>query len=251
MNGFSGGVNLGTTLLQSHQTIGGARSVFVKNASRHKDDLSFLPHGGRLMNPFKGAAKIYAGDLFEYRTDANGDNPVVYLLKTYKVKSQSSTKVVIYKDGYKHIPFVGDVLMKAPSVIGGTGKAYTVSAVAVNAEGNWELTFSTAIDTVVDGDILVEAEAASATGTMLVKNINSVAACDYDCFYAPASGDDDFDGARYHIAPIAEAVMYINKMSPVPACVQALNLCNVNGWFMVSAYNNANIAKRVSALEAA
>lgn len=228
---------MGATLLQAHQTIGGARSVFVK-LEGHKNELVFLPHGGKLKNPFNGAAKIFAGDLFEYRTDTNGENPELYLLKTYKVKSQSSTKVVIYKDGYKHIPFVGDVLMKAPSAIGGTGKAYTVSAVAVNTEGNWELTFSTAIDTVVDGDILVEAEAASATGTMLVKNINAVASCDYDCFYAPASGDADFDGARYHLNPIAEAVMFIHKMSPLPACVLALNQSNVNGWFMASALRN-------------
>lgn len=225
---------MGTTLLQSHGSYGGAKSVFVKLGGSGKDDLLFPTHGGRLMNPFKGAARIFAGDLFEYRTDANGENPEVYLLKTYKVKSQSGTTVVIYKDGYKHIPFVGDVLMKAPNVIGGTGKAYTVSAVAVNSDGNWELTFNTAIDSVVDGDVLVEAKEEAAEGEMLVKVVNSVAACDYDCFYAPAVDANDWEGARYHISPALGGLMYTNKMSPMPACVLSLNKCDVNGWFRVS-----------------
>ena len=173
----------------------------------------------------------------EYRTNANGEKPEIYLLKTYKVKSQSGSKVVIYKDGYKHIPFVGDVLMKAPSAIGGAGKAYSVTAVSVNADGNWELTFSTAIDTVVDGDVLVEAEGVGAAKNMLVKAINCVAPCDYDCVYDPASGDSDWEGARYFLTPALEGLMYVSRMSPVPACVEALNKCNVNVWFAVDFRN--------------
>ena len=223
---------MGTTLLQRHETIGGARSVFVK-LQGVKNDLVFPTHGGQLKNPFKGKAKFYAGDLMEYRADATGQNPEIYLLKTYKVKSQNGTKVVIYKDGYKHIPFVGDILMKAPSVIGGTGKAYTVTAVALDADGNWELTFGTAIDSVSDGDVLVEGEEVGASKAMLVKRINAVAPCDYDCFYEPSTGDNDFDGARYIMVPALIGTMYVGKMSPVPACVLALNKCDVNGWFKV------------------
>lgn len=227
---------MGTTMLQSHQTLGGARSVFVKLRGDN-DNLIFPTHGGQLKNPFKGAAKIFAGDLMEYRTDANGENPSVYLLKTFKVKSQNSTKVVVYKDGFKHIPFVGDILMKAPSTFSGKGKGYAVTAVAVDIDGNWELTFATAIDTVADGDILVEAAESGASVGMLVKTVNAVAPCDYDCFYEPASGDSDWEGARYLLTPALSGLMYINKMSPVPACALAKNLCNVNGWFKLDYCN--------------
>ena len=226
------GVFMGTTMLQSHQTIGGARSVFVK-LQGVKNDLVFPTHGGQLANPFKGKAKFFAGDLMEYRPDTNGVHPSIYLLKTYKVKSQSGTKVVIYKDGYKHIPFVGDILMKAPSELGGTGKAYAVTAVALDANGNWELTFGTAIDSVSDGDILVEGKEAGASKEMLVKRINCVAPCDYDCFYDPAVDSTDFYGARYLMTPALIGTMIEAKMSPLPACVKALNKCDIPGWFKV------------------
>ena len=225
-----GGVFMGATLLSAHSTLGGAKSVFVKLAGSGKDDLLFPAHGGRLMNPFLGAARIFAGDLFEYRTDENGEEPEVYLLKTYEVVSISGTTAVIKKDNYKHIPFVGDSLMVAPSEIGGTGTDATVTAVKVNASGNWELTLSAAL-TASAGDVLVESDG---EGTMLVKNINSVASCDYDCYYQPSTGDTDWDGARYHISPALGGIMYISKMSPLPACVLALNECKVNGWFKVA-----------------
>lgn len=226
------GAFMGTTMLQSHVTIGGARSVFAK-LQGVKNDLVFPTHGGQLANPFKGAAKIFAGDLMEYRPDANGAHPSIYLLKTYKVKSQAGTKVVIYKDGYKHIPFVGDVLMKAPSAIGGKGKAYAVTAVEIDGNGNWELTFATAIDSVSDGDILVEGSESGANKEMLVKRINAVAPCDYDCFYDPAANSDDFYGARYMMTPALCGTMIIAKMSPLPDCVANLNKCDIPGWFKV------------------
>jgi len=226
------GVFMGTTMLQSHNTIGGARSVFVK-LQGVKNDLVFPTHGGQLANPFKGKAKIFAGDLMEYRPDENGVHPSIYLLKTYKVKSQASTKVVIYKDGYKHIPFVGDVLMKAPDEIGGKGKAYAITAIDLDQDGNWELTFGTAIDSVSDGDILVEAEETGASKAMLVKRINCVAPCDYDCFYDPAANGSDFYGARYLMTPALIGTMIEAKMSPLPACVKNLNKCDIPGWFKV------------------
>lgn len=248
MNNVIRGSFIGDVLLQSHHTLGGARSVFVK-LEGVKNDLVFPTHGGILKNPFKGAAKIFAGDLFEYRPDANGQKPELYLLKTFKVKSQSTTKVVVYKDGYKHVPFVGDVLMKAPSAIGGTGKAYAVNAVNINSDGNWELTFGTAIDTVTDGDVLVEAESAGASKAMLVKRINAVAPCDYDCFYEPAASSSDWEGARYMLTPALIGTMYLGKMSPVPACVSVLNKCDVNGWFKVDGLAAPSLAGRVEALE--
>ena len=243
------GVFMGTTMLQSHLTIGGARSVFVK-LQGVKKDLVFPTHGGQLANPFKGKAKFFAGDLMEYRPDSHGVHPSIYLLKTYKVKSQSGTKVVIYKDGFKHVPFVGDILMKAPASIGGTGKAYAVTAVSVNSDGNWELTFGTAIDSVSDGDILVEGKETGTNKEMLVKRINCVAPCDYDCFYDPATSSSDFDGARYMMTPALIGTMIEAKMSPVPACVKALNKCDIPGWFKVDGLAAPAAAGDIAALDA-
>ena len=234
------GYFMGRTLAQTRGSIGGARSVFVK-LQGVKNELVYPPFGGQVQNPFKGVAKIYAGDLMEYRLDENAVNPKIYLLKTYKVQNMSTTTVHIYRDGYSHIPFVGDVLMKAPDAIGGTGKAYTVTAVEQSTNGGhntWKLTFSTAIDECTDGDVLVEAESENASGKMLVKAINAVAAQDYD-FLIPnvatvsGSNDTDFDNARYYLTPALGGLMYINKMSPMPKCILDLNKCNVNGWFKV------------------
>lgn len=243
---YPNGLFLGTTMLQRHETLGGARSVFVK-LQGVKNDLVFPTHGGQLANPFKGKAKIFAGDLMEYRPDVNGIHPAIYLLKTYKVKSQDGTKVVIYKDGFKHIPFVGDILMKAPSVLGGTGKAYAVTAISIASDGNWQLTFSTAIDSVSDGDVLVEAKESGASKAMLVERINCVAPCDYDCFYDPAASDSDFDGARYLLTPALAATMYVNRMSPLPACAAAMNKCDIPGWFKVDGLSAAKESAAQSA----
>ena len=238
-NNYSG-VLLGRTLIQQRGEIGGARSVFVKLQGKD-NQLVFPTFGGKVMNPFKGAAKIYAGDLIEYRTDENDWNPEIYILKTYKVKSSSGTTVKLYRDGFSHIPFVGDILMKAPDDIAAkTGTSVTVTAVKRTTDSNtnvWELTVSSAL-TASDGDILVEAkEQASGTAEMLVKNINAVAPCDYDFLFSPvadASDEDDFDGARYLITPALGGLMYKEKMSYLPACVEVFNHANVNGWIEVS-----------------
>lgn len=233
----------GRTLVQQRGEIGGARDVFVK-LSGLKNDLIFPTFGGRVKNPFKGAAKIYAGDLIEYRTNNKGVKPEIYLLKTYQVaKATSDTTIEIVRDRYKHIPFVGDVLMKAPDVIGGAGAAYTVKAVAKSDRGGdasnekvWILTVSTTLGSLVKGDILVEAESENASGTMLVKNINAVAPCDYDFLYDnvsdPTDETDEFDAARYFMTPALGGLMYKWKMSPIPTCVEkAANEIKVNGWF--------------------
>lgn len=245
VNDKSTGVFFGRTLVQQRGEIGGARSVFVK-LQGNKNELVFPTFGGRVMNPFKGQAKIYAGDLIEYRTDENGVKPEIYLLKTYKVFSQSSTTIKLYRDGYKHIPFVGDIIMKAPDdITAKTGNSATVTAVRKGTDTNqdvWEVTVDTAL-TLTKDDILVEAKAA-ATGTaeMLVQNINAVAPCDYDFVYSsvadPTDDDDEFDAARYFMTPALGGTMYKSKMSPIPACCEVFNLANVNGWFTIDGRTN-------------
>lgn len=229
------GVFLGAALLQQKGNVGGSRAVFVK-LQGVKNDLVFPAFGGLLKNPFKVAAKIFAGDLFEYRTDANGLKPELYLLKTFEVAkatgSATDTVIEIVNDGYRHVPAVGDVLMVAPNAIGGTGTAVTVSAVTASA-GKWNVTLSATLGSLAKGAVLVEAEGAGSSKKMLVKAINAIAPCDYDTYYAPATGDEDFDGARYMLTPALHATAYISKMSPLPACVIAQNKSRINGWFEI------------------
>lgn len=221
----------GRKTIQRRASVGGARSVFVK-LQGNKNELVYPTFGGFIQNPFKGAAKMFAGDLIEYRTDENGVNPEVYFLKTYLVKSVSGNTVNVVRDGYKHIPFVGDKLGVAPEEIGGAMTAATVNAVAkavVDGVDVWALTMSGAV-AAEEGDVLVEADA---EGKMLVKAINAVAPTDLDMGDAPATGDEDFDGARYSYTPALGGIMYVNKMSPLPECVLKLNIAKVNGWFQV------------------
>ena len=155
------------------------------------------------------------------------------MLKTYLVVSVSGTTVNIARDPYKHVPFVGDKLGVAPETIGGAMTAATVNAVNKAVVGDVEvcaLTMSAALAGAKTGDVLVEA---GADNKMVVKAINAVAHADMDMLDAPATGDEDFDGARYSYTPALGGIMYINKMSPLPACVLALNQAKVNGWYQI------------------
>lgn len=227
------GVFRGRKTIQNSGTIGGARSVFVK-LQGNKNELVYPTFGGYIMNPPKGAPfKFYAGDLVWYKTDENGVNPEIYILKTYQVVSASGTTVNILNDGFKHVPFAGDKIGVAPAEIGGEMTAVTVTAVKnaeVGGKKVWAVTTDSAL-TANEGDILVEADAED---TMLVKNINAVTPVDLDMFDAGIAVDaDDYDGARYSFTPALGGLMYTNKMSPLPECVKKLNLSKVNGWFKV------------------
>lgn len=225
------GVFRGRKTIQRRDSVGGSRSVFVK-LQGNKNELVYPTFGGFIKNPFLGAAKLYAGDLMEYRTDGNGVNPEIYILKTYIVVSASGTTVNIARDAYKHVPFVGDKLGVAPEEIGGAVTAATVTKVTKTKVGEvdvWALTFDSAVDA-SEGDVLVEADA---DGKMMVKAINAVAHADMDMLDAPATDDEDFDGARYSYTPALGGIMYINKMSPMPDCVLKLNQAKVNGWYQI------------------
>ena len=227
------GVFRGRKTIQRSGSVGGSRAVFVK-LQQNGNQLIYPTFGGFIKNPFRGSAKFFAGDLMWYKTDENGVHPEVYILKTYEVVSASGATLNILNDGYKHKPFVGDKLGVAPAEIGGAMTAQTVIAVANATEDGktvWKVTFDGTI-TANKGDVLVEA---GSDNTMLVKAINAVSPTDNDMLDAPATSDEDFDNARYSFTPALGGLMYTNKMSPLPACVKALNKSDVNGWFKVQA----------------
>lgn len=254
----------GLGLIQKQGEVGGYRNVFVNLVGNH-DDLVYPHFGGKVMNPPKGRAKMWAGDLLEYRplVGANGKlDPEIYILRTFKVADavSASTTVYIERDEFRHKPFTGDVLMVAPDVIGGEGTAVKVTAVSattttINEQtvDVWALTISAAL-TIAKGAVLVEAESfsegTSATKKMLVKNINGVFDCDTDFIENENIADvgvtrdgegkitavtgADFYKARYQYTPSLGGLMWIHKMSPMPQCVLDLNQCNVPNWYHVN-----------------
>ena len=128
------GVFRGRKLIQRRGEVGGAKSVFVK-LQGIKNELVYPTFGGFIQNPFKGAAKMFAGDLMYYETDEHGAKPKIWLLKTYKVVAVEGAVVYIENDGYKHIPFVGDSLGVAPEEIGGAMTAQVVTKVEKTTYG--------------------------------------------------------------------------------------------------------------------
>lgn len=232
------GVFLGKTLLQRRGEIGGARYVFVK-LQGNKNELVFPTFGCKIMNPFKGTAKMYAGDLIEYRYNDGEKGATGYILKTYVVAKNTTngtdTEIYIVRDGYKHIPFVGDTIMKAPATLDGTGTAVTVTKVEATVDTNkdvWKLTLSATLTTLKAGDVLVEAAEAGESQKPMVTNPNAMCPADYDFLYEPSTGDSDFDGARYFMTPVLHGTAYIDRMSPMPKSVlDARNKSLVTGWF--------------------
>lgn len=231
INDYQIGAFRGRKLIQRRGEVGGAKSVFVK-LQGIKNELVYPTFGGQIKNPFKGAAKMFAGDLCEYRTNDKGVKPEIFILKTYLVESVSGAVVNIVKDGYKHIPFVGDKIGVAPDEIGGAVTAVTINSIKVAKVGDvdvWACTCSATL-AAEKGDVLVEADA---EGKMMVKAINGVFDADADMLDAPSTGDEDFDGARYLYTPALGGIMYAHKMSPMPKCVLDLNIAKVNGWFQI------------------
>lgn len=231
INDYQIGAFRGRKLIQRRGEVGGAKSVFVK-LQGIKNELVYPTFGGQIKNPFKGAAKMFAGDLCEYRTNDKGVKPEIFILKTYLVESVSGAVVNIVKDGYKHIPFVGDKIGVAPDEIGGAVTVVTINSVKVAKVGEvdvWACTCSATLNA-EKGDVLVEADE---EGKMMVKAINGVFDADADMLDAPSTGDDDFDGARYLYTPALGGIMYAHKMSPMPKCVLDLNIAKINGWFQI------------------
>lgn len=230
----------GRVMIQAKGSTGGWRSVFVKFGGI-KNFLKYPPIGGILRNPFKGRAKIYAGDIIEFVGPDSGDTSAstLKILKSYEVAAAtgaSDKTVYITRDGFKHIPFVGDNIMIAPTTLEATGTAVTITAVmsTVNAGVDvWKLTLSATLGSLTKGAILVEAEEAGTDKKAMVTNPNAFAPCDYDFLFDPATTDTS-DDARYMFTPCLaspDCVLIKSKMSPLPPAVAALNTCKVPGWF--------------------
>lgn len=229
----------GRALVQARGSIGGHRYVFVKLQMSGKDALVFPTTGCVIKNPFKGNARAFAGTLFEYNPDGTG-----YILKSYAVAKATAettdTDIYLKRDGYSLIPFVGDILMVAPTTLTGKGTAVTVTAVKAETDATagdvWKVTLSATLGALTTSSVLVEAKEAGASKEAMVTNPNSYLPCDFDFVFDPAASDNDFDGARYLITPalaLGDVFLYTDRMQPLSAVLKGLNKSKVNGWFNI------------------
>lgn len=237
-----GAVFMGRTLVQAHGNIGGYRNVFVKIVNSNKGALSYPTSGGIVKNPFPGRAKIYAGDFCEYTPnldDAHGAE--VKILKFYeaaKEATSSDVTIKIVRDGYRHIPFVGDNIMVGQKDFTTKAKGVSVTRVEKSTDTGvdvWILTLSEALGVAVKkGDILVEAAGTGASVLPMVTNPNSYADKDMDFLYDPSTSDEDYDGARYMFTPALaqqDTIIDLLAVGKLPPAVLALNKSRVKTWF--------------------
>ena len=229
-----GAVMNGNVMVQAEGEIGGQRYVFAGLEALVKNAFVRPPIGGVLANPFKGPAKIYAGDLIEHDLGiANGKGATVKILKAYSVAkattADTDTDIYIKRNGYVHIPFVGDTLMIAQKDFATKAKAVTVTAVAVDTvteEGDaWKVTLSAALGGLKVDDVLVEAEKAGASVLPMVTNPNCFAPNDYD-FPIHDIGGDKFHSPRTFVNFCMlnhDVVMWKDKMGPLAPAVIAMN----------------------------
>lgn len=233
----------GRALVQARGSIGGHRYVFVKLQMSGKDALVFPTSGGIVKNPFKGNARAFAGTLAEYIPSNGSNGSEIRILKSYSVakatSESSDTDIYLKRDGYSLIPFVGDVLMVAPTTLTGKGTAVTVTAVEKATDGTagvWKVTLSATLGALTTSSVLVEAKEAGSNKEAMVTNPNCYLPCDFDFVFDPAASDDDFDGARYLITPalaLGDVFLYEDRMQPLSAALKALNKSKVKGWFNI------------------
>lgn len=237
-----GGAYMGRTLIQAHGNIGGHKNVFVKLVKGSKDALCYPTTGGILKNPFKGRAKIYAGDLCEYTPNQDATHGAeVKILKYYEVAktaTNTDTTIQIVRDGYHHIPFVGDTIMVGQKDFTTKAVGVTITAVEKTTDGVkdvWKLTLSATLGVALSvGTILVEAEKAGSSVLPMVTNPNAYADKDMDFLFDPRQGDDDLEGALYLFTPALaqeDTVIDLVAIGNLPPAVLALNKSRVKSWF--------------------
>lgn len=235
-----GAVFTGRTLIQAHGSIGGHKNVFVKLVKGSKDALCYPTTGGILKNPFKGRAKIYAGDLIEYTPNQDAQTGAeVKILKFYELAKDATstdTTIKLVRDGYHHIPFVGDTIMVGQKDFTTKALGVTITAVEKSTEGSadvWNVTLSATLAVALKkGNILVEAEKAGATVLPMVTNPNAYADKDMDFLYdANMEGLDDL---QYMLTPALaqeDTVIDLVAIGNLPPAVLALNKSRVKSWF--------------------
>lgn len=234
--GTRGMLNHGATIIQTEGKVGGTRYVFAGLEALIKNAFVHPPIGGKLINPFKGPAKIYAGDFIEhdlgFTAGSKYHGATIKILKAYGVaKNADNADTVIYivRNGFVHIPFPGDNIMIGQEDFKTEAKGVTISAVEATTDDTagdvWKVTLSAALGTLKVGDVLVEAADVGESVLPMVTNPNCFAPSDNDFPYFDAGGDE-YHKPRTNINFCMlnpDCVMWLDRMGPVPPAVKAMN----------------------------
>ena len=160
------------------------------------------------------------------------------IVEAAKEATSSDVTIKIVRDGYRHIPFVGDNIMVGQKDFTTKAKAVSVTRVEKSTDTGvdvWILTLSEALGVAVKkGDILVEAAGTGPSVLPMVTNPNSYADKDMDFLYDPSTSDEDYDGARYMFTPALaqqDTIIDLLAVGKLPPAVLALNKSRVKTWF--------------------
>lgn len=221
--------NIGRLTYHGGGTWGGGKFVFVK--STDKPAPIRATNGMVIKNPFKYNGMTHQGDFAEYTV--NGEGYLLKVFKAAKAVGATDTELWILNDGRSHQPEVGNIVMKAPTTLAGTGTAGKINSVEVQTENGKEYFVcgitAASIGTIAIGDILVEAEEAGAGKSLLVKNPNSFLDVDYN--FPIGMNVVAAQNIKYTVSPILHETAWIERMSYIPAFMNTRNKSLVTGWF--------------------
>lgn len=230
------GQNIGMSqIVAFNWQTGGTKNVFVQDYSNPMD---YVPKGGVFVTKFEPGDKVYQGDLCEFSLL----NRTIKVLRTFVVAknvTDTDTEILLKRNGYLHIPHTGMNLMKAPSALDGTGAAGAITNVVATTDGVlgdvYSLTIAAnALGVLTAGDILVEAVEAGAGKAMYVTNPNTFIKNDLVFNFIQNTSPIDgnvVNGAILNYAPIQHAKCWKALMSPMPACVLAINKSRIDALF--------------------
>lgn len=229
-----GAIMNGAALIQAEGQIGGQRYVFAGLEALVKNAFVHPPIGGLLVNPFRGPAKIYAGDLIEHDLGiVSGKGATIKVLKAYEVAKDTTGEmdktIYIKRSGFVHIPFVGDNIMVGQADFATPSAGVTITSVEVSKvteDGDaWKVVLSKTLGSLTAGKVLVEAAEAGDSVLPMVTNPNCFAPNDYD-FPLYDIGGDEYTKPRYNINFCMlnpDLVMWKDKMGPLAPAVLAMN----------------------------
>lgn len=237
---------------ETSRKVRGGKWVWVKDSNGESRGNVLL--GGTILNPNKGFGHLWAAQLVQY-TPAEG----CLIFRSFSVNANAlanATTIYVEGDGYSDVPEVGMYLMVAPDALTvKTAEADTTSGAVTETESpytgtyakvtaveydatnkRFEVTLDNAFGAALSaGDILVEADAASDTGStgsagVLVPNPNTFIEADRDLLPTEGFG---LANANYSISTVYNKQAWIARMQPLPKYVLAKNRSYIEGIFWI------------------
>lgn len=200
-------------------TVSGGKVVVLNNQL-----LSELPVGALVTNPPALGGMIYEGDVAEYDfTTKEAKHLKVFVVA--KDVSETDTKVMVKRGDFYHKLESGLNLCPVPETLSTAVTGITVGAVTAEVDSTAGAVYSFSITAddfgeLSAGDLLLEADDAGEDAALLVTNPNVIFKTDIYIDSTPATGDEDYEGARYPASFYNVATVYGANISALPTIVK-------------------------------